>query len=141
MKTGMIQMVPIETPCNEHEQQIQENSRKISSLETKADYKDKRINELIEDNKRIEAKIDRLTETVNDVIVNSIKDDNDLNNRVIALETQIKTQNDVLDQYKEEQRKQRDEDRQKANLRLAYVGIGLTALTIILTYVIPHLPH
>ena len=137
----MIQMVPIETPCNEHEQQIQENSRKISSLETKADYKDKRINELIEDNKRIEAKIDRLTETVNDVIVNSIKDDNDLNNRVIALETQIKTQNDVLDQYKEEQRKQRDEDRQKANLRLAYVGIGLTALTIILTYVIPHLPH
>lgn len=137
----MIIMVPIETPCNEHEQQIQENSRKISSLETKADYKDKRINELIEDNKRIEAKIDKLTDTVNDVIVNSIKDDNDLNNRVIALETQIKTQNDVLDQYKEEQRKQRDEDRQKANLRLAYVGIGLTVLTIILTYVIPHLPH
>ena len=134
-------MTPIETPCNEHEQQIQENSRKISSLETKADYKDKRINELIEDNKRIEAKIDKLTDTVNDVIVNSIKDDNDLNYRVIALETQIKTQNDVIEQYIDELRKQRDEDRQKANLSLAYVGIGLTVLTIILTYVIPHLPH
>ena len=90
---------------------------------------------------RIEAKIDKLTETVNDVIVNSIKDDNDLNNRVIALETQLKTQNDVIDKYKEEQRKQRDEDRQKANQRLNYVAIGLTILTIILAYVIPYLLH
>lgn len=137
----MIWMTPIETPCSEHEVQIQENSRKISALETKADYKDKRINELIEDNKRIEAKIDKLTDTVNDVIVNSIKDDNDLNNRVIALETQIKTQNDVIEQYKDEQRKQRDEDRQKANLRLTYIGIGLTILTIVLSYLIPHLLH
>ena len=93
---------------------------------------------MIEDNKRIEAKIDKLTETVNEVIVNSIKDDNDLNNRVIALETQLKTQDKVLKEYKEEQRKQRDEDRQKANMRLTYLGVGLTILTIILAYVIPY---
>jgi len=128
-----------ETPCNEHEVQIQENTRQIAALETRADYKETRINELIEDNKRIEAKIDKLTETVNDVIVNSIKDDNDLNNRVIALETQLKTQDKIIKEYKEEQRKQRDEDRQKANMRLAYLGIGLTILTIILAYVIPYL--
>lgn len=134
-------MTPIETPCQDHEAQIQENSRKISGLETRADYKDKRINELIEDNKRIEAKIDKLTETVNDVIVNSIKDDNDLNNRVIALETKLETQNDAIDKYKKEQREQRDEDRQKANQRLNYVAIGLTILTIILAYVIPYLLH
>ena len=132
-------MSPIETPCESHEQQIQENSKKIAKLESKAEYKETRINELIEDNKRIEAKIDKLTETVNDVIVNSIKDDNDLNNRVIALETQLKTQDKVLKEYKEEQRKQRDEDRQKANMRLTYLGIGLTILTIILAYVIPYL--
>lgn len=132
-------MTPIETPCQDHEAQIQENSRKIAGLETRADYKDKRINELIENNRRIESKLDKLTATVNESILASIKDDNNLNNRVIALETQIKTQNDLLDKYKEEQRKQRNEDRQKANLRLAYIGIGLTILTIILSYVIPHL--
>ena len=132
-------MTPIETPCQDHEAQIQENSRKIAGLETRADYKDKRINELIENNRRIESKLDKLTATVNESILASIKDDNNLNNRVIALETQIKTQKDVLDKYKEEQIKQRDEDRQKANLRLAYIGIGLTILTIVLSYVIPHL--
>lgn len=132
-------MSPIETPCQDHEAQIQENSKKIAKLESKAEYKETRINELIEDNKRIEAKIDDLTDKVNEVIVNSIKDDNDLNNRVIALETQLKTQNDAIDKYKKEQREQRDEDRQKANQRLNYVAIGLTILTIILAYVIPYL--
>jgi len=134
-------MTPPETPCNQHEEQIQDNTRKISALETRADYKDKRIDELNVKMDKIESKLDNLTDTVNTVVVNSIKDDNDLNNRVIALETKIETQNDVLDKYKEEQRKQRDEDRQKANMRLAYVGIGLTILTIILAYVIPNIFH
>ena len=141
MNTNTVTTMVAETPCESHEQQIQENSKKIAKLESKSDYKENRINELIEDNKRIEAKIDKLTDTVNDVIVNSIKDDNDLNNRVIALETQIRTQNDVIENYKEEQRKQRDEDRQKANQRLNYVAIGLTILTIILAYVIPYFAH
>jgi len=132
-------MTPPETPCELHEQQIQENSRKIAGLESKAEYKNIRINELIEDNKRIEAKIDKLTDTVNKVMLNSIKDDNDLNNRVIALETQIETQNDVLTKYKAEQRKQRDDDRAKTNQRLTYLGIGLTCLTIFLAYILPYL--
>ena len=133
----LMRMTPSnENPCELHEQQIQENSKKIAELETRADYKDKRIDELNNKMDKIESKLDNLTDTVNTVVVNSIKDDNDLNNRVIALETQIKTQHDVLDKYKEEQRKQRDEDRQKANLRLAYVGIGITILSILLSYLL-----
>ena len=129
-------MSPInETPCDLHEQQIQENSRKIAGLESKAEYKDKRINELIEDNKRIEAKIDKLTDTVNEVVVNSIKDDNDLQQRVIALETQIKTQNEVLEKYKKEAKDQRDEDRQKMNTRLTAISVGLALLIFALTYI------
>ena len=128
-----------ETPCTEHEQQIQELARKTAELETRADYKDARITELIKDNKRIEDKIDKLTETVNGVVVNSIKDDNDLKNRVIQLETQYKTQNEMMEKLKEANRKQRDEDRQKANQKLSYVTVGLTILTIILAYVIPYL--
>lgn len=128
-----------ETPCELHEQQIQENAKKIAELETRADYKDKRIDELNNKMDKIESKLDNLTDTVNSVVVNSIKDDNDLNNRVIALETQLKTQNDAIDKYKKEQREQRDEDRQKANQRLTYLGIGLTCLTIFLAYILPYL--
>jgi len=124
-----------ETPCTEHENQIQELSRKTAELETRADYKDRRINELIENNKRIESKLDKLTETVNEVIVNSIKDDNDLKQRVITLETKIETQNDVLEKYKEDSRKQRDEDRQKTNTRLTYISVGLAVLVFVLTYI------
>lgn len=127
-------MSPLETPCETHEAQIQENSRKIAELETRANYKDKRINELIENNKRIEEKLDKLTETVNDVIVNSIKDDNNLNQRVTSLETQLKTQNEVLDKFKEDARKEREEDRSKTNLRLAFISIALTVLLFALSY-------
>lgn len=135
MNVGM-RMVVNETPCSEHEQQIQENSRKIAELETRADYKDKRIDELIENNKRIEAKVDKLTETVNSVVVNSIKDDNELKEKVTKLETKIDTQEKVLAQYKEETRKNREEDRQKTNTRLTYITVGICILTFILTYLL-----
>ena len=124
-----------ETPCTEHEQQIQENSKKIAELETRADYKDVRITELIENNKRIEAKLDKLNETVNTVVVNSIKDDNDLKQRVVTLETKIETQNNVLEKYKAEQRKQRKEDREKTNTYLSYISVGLALLVFVLTYI------
>ena len=130
-----------ETPCTEHEVMIQDNTRKISALETRADYKDKRIDELNNKMDKIEEKLDKLNETVNKVVLNSVQGDNDIQQRVTALENQVNAREDALKQYKEEARKQRDEDRQKANLRLAYVGIGLTILTIILTYVIPYLLH
>ena len=54
-------MTPVsETPCIAHEEQIQENSKKIAELEAKNGFKAQRINDLIEDNRRIESKIDNL---------------------------------------------------------------------------------
>ena len=128
-----------ETPCIQHEEQIQDNTQKIAALQTRADYKDKRIDELDKKMDKIDRKIDKLTDTVNKVMVNSIRDDNNLNQRVTTLETTIKTQNDTIKEFEEKQRKERDEDRQKQNLRIAYLGVGLTILSIVLAYVIPHI--
>ena len=125
-----------ETPCIAHEEQIQENSKKIAELEAKNGFKAQRINDLIEDNRRIEAKIDNLTDTVNKVMLNSIKDDNNLNQRVTTLETTIKTQNDTIKQFEEKQRKQIDEDRSKMNLRFVGIGLGISALSLILAFVL-----
>lgn len=127
--------------CLQHEEQIQELARKTAELEAHASFKEQRIMELIDDNKRIEGKIDNLTDTVNKVMLNSIKDDNSLNQRVLALETKQKTHDDLLKEFEEKQNKQRKEDREKQNLRIAYLGVGLTGLSILLAYMIPHLIH
>lgn len=133
----MIKMSPTtETPCVAHEEQIQENAKKIAELEAKNGFKAQRINDLIEDNRRIESKIDNLTDTVNKVMLNSIKDDNNLNQRVTTLETTIKTQEDTIKKFEEKARKQRDEDRSKMNLRLAGIGIGISALSLLLAFLL-----
>lgn len=129
-------MSPIETPCETHEAQIQENTREIAGLKERANYKDLRIGELIEDNKRIEAKIDNLTDTVNKVMLNSIKDDNELKQKVLALETKIDTQDKTIAKYKQESKEQRDEDRAKVNQRLTLIGLGISALSIILAFIL-----
>ena len=130
-------MTPVsETPCIAHEEQIQENSKKIAELEAENGFKAQRINDLIEDNRRIESKIDNLTDTVNKVMLNSIKDDNNLNQRVTTLETTIKTQEDTIKKFEEKARKERDEDRSKMNLRLAGIGIGISALSLLLAFVL-----
>lgn len=125
--------------CLQHEEQIQELARKTAELEAHASFKEQRIMEIIDDNKRIEGKIDNLTDTVNKVMLNSIKDDNSLNQRVLALETKQQTHDDLLKEFEEKRIKERKEDREKQNLRIAYLGIGLTILSILLAYIIPHI--
>lgn len=130
---------PHNETCLQHEEQIQELARKTAELEAHASFKEQRIMELIDDNKRIEGKIDNLTDTVNKVMLNSIKDDNSLNQRVLAIETKQQTHDDLLKEFEEKQNKQRKEDREKQNLRIAYLGVGLTILSILLAYIIPHI--
>jgi len=125
----------IETPCLQHEEQIQEIARKTAELEAKNGFKAQRINELIEDNRRIESKIDKLTETVNNVVVNSIKDDNDLKEDVTKLKTQIEAQDKYLEKLEKKQKQQRDDDRAKTNQYLTVIGIGLGVLYFVLNFV------
>ena len=119
-----------------HEEQIQDYSKKIAELEAHAEFKDQRISELIKDNKRIESKIDNLTDTVNKVMLNSIKDDNNLNNRVTTLETKTDTQEKIIAQYEEKARKEREEERQKTNTYLAYIGTAIGVLSFIFAYLL-----
>ena len=81
-----------------HEQQIQGLSRKTAELETRADYKDKRIDELNESMKEIKKSMDSLEKTITDFILKSINDDstirelvNKQDNRITALETTNRT--------------------------------------------------
>ena len=79
-----------ETPCNEHEQQIQENSRQIAELQTRAEYKERRIDELYNKIEKMEDKIDNINENVNKIVQSSIESDNKLEQRLTKLETTVK---------------------------------------------------
>lgn len=99
-----------------HEEQIQGQGRKIAELETRADYKEKMINELNDSMKEIKKSMDSLEKTITDFILKSINDDSTLrelvnaqDNRITALETTNKTLKWVI-------------------------GIGFTALASITTF-------
>jgi chromosome segregation ATPase len=80
-----------EYPCIPHEEQIQKISRKAAELETRADYKDKRIDELKADMRDLKGSVESLDKTINDYIVNSIKDDNTLKDYITSLENRVTT--------------------------------------------------
>ena len=72
-----------------HEEQIQGQSRKIESLETRADYKEDVIKELKTDMKELKESMDSLDKTINEYIIQSIKDDNTLKEYINSLENRV----------------------------------------------------
>ena len=84
------------------EAKVEEHSLQIQQLHDEVDFKKWKIDSLIE-------KIDNLTTVVQQIQLNQIEDDNDIKNRVIALESSLKT------------------------LRLV-TGVGLTIIGIVIAY-------
>lgn len=68
---------------------LQNQSRKIAELEARANYKDERIEQIIQDQKRMEDKIDDLTEAVSQLKYQSLQDDKDIDKRVTSLESTV----------------------------------------------------
>lgn len=74
-----------------HEEQIQNLSRKIAEIEAHISYKDKRIDEIIIDIKELNKNIKELTKIVNNLMIKSNEDDNEIDKRVTGVETTQKT--------------------------------------------------
>ena len=66
------------------EQKVEEHSLQIQELQDEVDFKRWKIDSLIE-------KIDNLTSVVYQIQLNQLKDDNDIKNRVISLESTLTT--------------------------------------------------
>lgn len=97
-----------------HEEQIQDHSVQIKGLETKADYKEKRLDELNEKIDKMEEKIDALSDNVNQLLLQSSQQDNQLEIRLAKIETDMENQ------------------KQESQRRVTWIGIGLTILTILI---------
>ena len=104
-----------------HEEQIQDQSRKITELETRADYKDKRIDDLYVKIEKMENKLDMLNDNVNKLILQSQQGDTDLELRLKAIETELALQKQTS-----------LENHNRVSQLLAVVGVGLTIITILI---------
>ena len=103
-----------------HEEQIQAQSRKITELEARADFKDKRIDELYTKMDKME-KLDKLNENVNTLLLQSKQGDTDLELRLKAIETELALQKQTtLDNHN------------RISSLLAIIGVGLTIITILI---------
>jgi septal ring factor EnvC (AmiA/AmiB activator) len=114
-------MTPPETPCNEHETQIQQNTREIAELQTRADYKEKRIDELYNKMEKMETKLDKVSDNVNELLLQSKQGDANLELRLKAIETELAVQKEVSQQ-----------NHNRFTILLAVVGVGLTIITILI---------
>ena len=104
-----------------YEEQIQNHSRLIERLKTRADYKDKKIDELNDKMDKMEEKIDKLTDNVNTLVLQSTKDDQNLELRLKALETELELQKQTS-----------INNHNRLASILAVVGVGLTIITILI---------
>lgn len=86
----MVMKMAVDYDCI-HESLIQGHSTDIQSLKTRADYKDKRIDDLYEKIEKMEEKIDKMNDNINQLILKSTQGDTKLELRLTAIETEQAT--------------------------------------------------
>lgn len=113
-----------EPPCMQHEEVIQNHSRKIAELETRATYKEKMIDSLDVKFEKMDKKIDELLDGFNDFKIQSNRDDAQLELRLKTIETQLELQNQKI-------RDNKADSESRTNRLFLIVGTALTVVTII----------
>lgn len=106
-----------------HEDQIQGISRKTAELEARADYKEKRIDELNNKINEMDKKLDVLIQGFNDFKVDSNKGDVELELRLKTIETDYKN-------LKESLKNKETDDQRRFNNQMVILGIIFTIITI-----------
>lgn len=115
-----VMRVSVEYDCV-HEELLQSQTRDLERLKTRADYKDKRIDELYVKMEKMEQKLDTMNDNINKLIVKSNKGDTDLELRLKAIETELALQKQTS-----------IENHNRVSSLLAVVGVGLTIITILI---------
>ena len=93
----------------------------ITQLQVHQDYETQRIDELRDNIDKMDKKLDKVLEGFNELKLQSNKDDNQLELRLKAIETELELQKQVA-----------TENHNRVSQLLALVGVGLTIITILI---------
>ena len=107
-----------------YEEQIHGQSRAIERLDAALSYKKEKLNDLKDDNRRMEEKLDDIQECLNKIVLKSTTDDEQLNNRLIAIETEQRVIKETADR-----------NRADSNLKIAAVTVVFCILTFFFNFV------
>ena len=111
-----------------HEELLQDHNLKIGQLESRADFKDQRIGALEKKMDKMDQKLDNISQTLNDIKIQSNKDDTQLELRLKTIETELAL-------MKEQQKKDREENQKRLTNYIAIITVALTVLSIGLNYI------
>lgn len=100
-----------------HEEKLQEHETKLETLGTRIDYKEEKITQILKDNQRMEKKIDKITESIHQLQLNSAQDDFNIDKRVTGLESTVKTLKYII------------------GLMVSIIAVTISAAVFILTYI------
>lgn len=70
---------------------LAEHTTKLTELSTEVHFKKEKIDLIMENQEKMENKIDNLTTVVSNLQLQSLKDDKDIDNRVARLESTVQT--------------------------------------------------
>jgi len=104
-----------------HEERILSQSKAIERLDAELIYKKERLDDLKEDNRRMEEKIDEIKNCLNKVVVKSKSDDDKLERRLVAIETEQKVIKELTNQ-----------NRADFNLKLTVITIVFGAISLLI---------
>lgn len=125
MKLNLLEMKQMTTKKQEYvcikDNTIQNISRKTAELEARADYKDKRIDEMNHNMELMNNKLDQVLSSFNDLKLESKGDDANLELRLKTIETKLETQEETT-----------KENHNRLTLILSVVAVGLTIVTILI---------
>ena len=107
-----------------HEEQIQNQSRKIERIDAELNYKKEKLEYLQRSNERMEEKIDEIKESVNQIVLGSKKSDDLLDKRLLKIETRLETQEKLSKDNKDD-----------FNLKLGVVTLIFIALTFYFNFI------
>lgn len=85
-----------------HEELIQDHTLKINELQSKSNYKTERLDKLEKKMDKMDRKLDGINSTLNEIKLQSTKDDTQLELRLTAIETEQETLKEQLNQKQDE---------------------------------------
>ena len=115
-----------------HEEQFLGQSRAIEKLNAEMNYKKEKLDDLKEDNRRMEEKIDDIKECINELVVKSKTDDDKLEKRFVAMETELDKRLVKIETEQTVLKEQEKKNRENTNLKLTIVTIVFAAISLLI---------
>lgn len=105
-------------------ERLTQHSEDIMALKAKADFKEKRIDEVSEAMGKMDEKLDLIVKDMNQLMMQSNKNDAQLELRLKAIETELALQKQIT-----------DSNRNRTNLLISIVSIVFIGLTFYFNYI------